>query len=249
MYLKEEISSNIHITNGSITFMFPFRVFPTFSSMSTLEVLKREILASYENVLPDSEDGPPPLKSVAGELALGRGDPSERRRTESQLAELKGKNTELEKAISAMKKELENVTSVADIRITDMDKTIMGLREENARLRAAMNPEDTSHADELLRMVSREKAAVIRQKEALEAERLELETERRALARLANIQAKSAMASAQSEMRMSSVIAERVKEYSKRLDGCSKTELQDIKTGLQEMLAQKLMELENKPIS
>ena len=214
-----------------------------------MESLKREILQSYENVLPSGLSPPPLKKAVINEIGLSRGDPSEKRKMEAKLIESRERVSELEKAISCLKKELETVTSVADIRIRDLESSLLTIRQENSVLKASMNPSDVTHSDDIFRMISREKDIISREKEMLEAEKASLATEKRALQRSGSLKAKIAVSSFHDEMAISGVIAQRVTEYSKKLDGCTKKELSDIRVGLEEMLQQKLSELDHNLIN
>ena len=215
--------------------------------------LKKQVFAEYKSPFADR---PPPLKqaaaaAVAEELGMLRGDPAEKRHLEEQLIQQKERVAEMEKMLKKLKTAISTSNSVVDLKNDKIQVNETKLLAENAVLKST-NETFPENAEELFKLVSKEKAALHREREALSAERRRLETERREFDNerriLINASTGSGARALQNispTLTMGSVIAHKVAQYMTTLDGCTKQELAEIRLGLEEMLTQKLNDLEN----
>lgn len=187
--------------------------------------LKRHAFQDYLSPFSEYQaDCPPPLKQRVPEIA--RGDPAEKRHLEEQLKEQKRRVEELELLMQTLKKSISTKTAVEE------------LKNLQFAADSANTPED------LFRIIANEKAQIRRDKEEIERAREHFEKEKRILMSAESAQATKVLQSMNPTLTMGAVIAQKVAQYMTTLEGCSKQELKEIRVGLEEMLIQKLNELD-----
>ncbi len=194
-------------------------------------------------------DSPPPLKTlvakVAQELQQSRGDPASIRKLELALATEKQKSGDLERVLRDNEKEHETQIRLLELRISELERRYFDTQEENAKLKAAANPEDASQFDEIFRLISRQRKSLERDRDLLNSERETFETEKMKFENLRTDKMKQAFAFATSEAAHSSIIAHRVHEFTRKLENSSREEIREIRESLEQVLASKLGEIQN----
>lgn len=187
--------------------------------------LKKRVFDDYMSPFSEYQtEIPPPLKHLVPEIA--RGEPAEKRHLEEQLKEQKRRVAELEVLMQTLKKTLTTKTAVEE------------LQTLNLSAESAETPED------LFRIIAQEKAQIRRDKEELDRARDQFEKDKRVLLSAESAQATRVLQSMSPTLTMGAVIAQKVAQYMTTLEGCSKQELKEIRVGLEEMLLQKLNELD-----
>ena len=212
----------------------------------SLADLQKQVFSNYRSPF---EDKPPPLKqatavAVAEELGINRGDPAEKRHLEQQLQEQKQRVAEMEILLKRFKEALSTGATVNELQLTKMRMQENHLLEENTLLKST-NETMPTDSEELLKMISKERAAIRREKEQLDRDRLSFENEKQVLVHAQTSQSVKALHHVSPAMTMGSVIAQKVSQYMATLEGCGKQELKEVRLGLEEMLAQRLSDIEN----
>ena len=211
----------------------------------SLTELQKQVFSDYRSPF---DDKPPPLKQatavVAEELGMTRGDPAEKRHLEQQLHEQKQRVAEMEIMLKRLKEAVSTGNTVNELQMTKLRMQGNQLLEENTVLKTT-NQTMPNDSEELLKMIARERAAIRKEKEQLEKERINFENEKRVLVNAQTGQTVKALQHVSPALTMGSVIAQKVSQYMSTLDGCSKQELKDVRLGLEEMLAQRLTDIEN----
>ena len=203
-----------------------------------LEDLKRQMFSCYESPFLDD---PPPLKNgpafnVIEALGETRGDPAELRNAEA-LIKVKGDQVmRLQSALNHLRDDL----LIKDMRIAELEKTVEVLKAENGALKATQPPIELEDFEDILKMISREKAVVAREKESLMEEKRGFQVEKQIWERLKTANAKSSFAQVSLQTTVSSVLAQKVFEFLKQIEGSSKYEIQELRQSLEQVLLEKI---------